>query len=349
MTTRAGFIGFGAVAENAHAPVWLKESGVSFVAVADESASRRAAARKLFPGIRDYPTPGALLDGEPDLDFVDIATPPHLHAPQILAALSAGVHVLCEKPLTLSVSEFESVRREAAKRRRAVFPIHNWKHAPIFVKLKELLKAKAIGTVLHSEWHTLRKKPAATAGQSKKNWRTDPRLSGGGILMDHGWHGLYLIELMMGRHARRVHGALKPSGSGTENESTCLLEFQGGSAVMHLSWNSPRRGHWGVVYGKDGHIELHDDRLLVTRGDSPPQSYVFPEPLSHGSAHPEWFSGMLGDFTRAMADNELALAALDEAGRVIALIEDVYRPGADSRRQASNRDGKRREESRPRA
>lgn len=264
---------------------------------------------------------------------MDIAAPPHLHAEYALLALKHGLHVLCEKPLTLSLKEFEALRREAARRRRVVFPVHNCKHAPLLAKLHGLLRERAVGGVTHLEWHVLRSQPSVTA-HAKANWRTDRRLSGGGILMDHGWHGLYLLQWLLGKKPLSAHGVLK-CADGTDREATCLIEFPGATALMHLTWNAPGRGHWGAVYGSEGRIELQDDRLRVCRGDSVPHTYSFQQPLSHGSAHPEWFRGTLADLKAALADPAAAAAALDEAGRCIALIEGLYGQSAALRQAAA--------------
>lgn len=328
---KGAIIGFGQVAERAHAPAFRRMPGLSIVAATDAGAERLAAAQRAFPGARPYATLEALLRGEPELDFVDIATPPHLHAAQIGTALQRGCHVLCEKPLTLTGAEFETVRLRAREARRLVFPVHNWKHAPLFQTLKGLLERGTIGRVRHAEWHVLRTQPAAVAGSGKGNWRTDPRLSGGGILMDHGWHAFYLLGWLLGQAPASAAGILKPAegargGAGSDVEATALIRFGDASALIHLSWAAPRRDHWGVLYGTTGSIDVFDDRLALRRGDAPPQSYAFPEGLSRGSAHPEWFAGTLREFAAALRDGngEPGESALEEARQCLWLLEELY-------------------------
>ncbi|OGR57905.1 MAG: hypothetical protein A2X36_07530 [Elusimicrobia bacterium GWA2_69_24] len=333
---KGALVGFGQVAERAHAPAFLRVPGLAVTAVADAGAERLAAAARIFPGARTYPTLEALLRGEPELDFVDIATPPHLHAAQIGMALQRGCHVLCEKPLTLSTEEFEAVLRRARETRRLVFPVHNWKHAPLFQTLKGLLARGAIGRVRHAEWHVLRTQPAAVAGSGKGNWRTDAKLSGGGILMDHGWHAFYLLGWLLGSAPVSAAGILKPAagakGEGaTDVEATSLIRYGcGASALIHLSWAAPRRDHWGVLYGTTGSIDVLDDRLAMRHGDAPPQSYAFPEGLSKGSAHPEWFAGTLREFAAALraGDGDRGEAALEEARHCLRLLGELYQRGA---------------------
>ena len=95
-------IGFGNVAAHGHLPQWRARTDFRIVAVADSDPQRRALAQELIPGVRTYGETTTLLRRE-RLDFVDIATPPAFHAPAILAAAEAGVHVLCEKPMCTSL------------------------------------------------------------------------------------------------------------------------------------------------------------------------------------------------------------------------------------------------------
>jgi len=326
---QGALIGFGAVAAGAHAPAFKYSKKLALVAAVDASADRRAEAKRLIGGLRTYATVDELFDAEPRLDFVDIATPPHLHSNQITDALKRGVHVLCEKPLTLTHKEFLLVERTAKNSRKAVFPVHNWKHAPLFSKLRELVRSEIIGPVRHVEWHVHRTQPSLTARNIKtapNNWRTDDKLSGGGILMDHGWHAVYLVSSLTGASPKTAHGALKRSEDiSAEDEATCLLYYPAATAVIHLTWRAPARGHRGFVLGTKGTIEIGDDRLSVVKGCGRTQTYVFPEPLSRSSAHPEWFANMLPEFEQAMAVPARRARTLAEAGDCIRIIEGIYR------------------------
>jgi len=144
---RGALLGFGQVAEQAHAPAFAGHPDFSIAAVADESRTRLSAARSVFPNARAYPSLDDLWREEKGLDFVDIATPPFLHGPQVLAALKRGWHVLCEKPLTLEPDEFAAIRREASASGRAVYTVHNWAYSPQWRKIFELVASGALGRI----------------------------------------------------------------------------------------------------------------------------------------------------------------------------------------------------------
>ena len=135
---KGALVGYGAVAHKAHAPALRGREDLDVVAVVDADPGRLSLAEEAFPSARPYPTLEALLESETNLDFVDLATPPWLHGRQAVLALERGLHVLCEKPLTLDTSEYRRIAETARRRDRAVFTVHNWACAPIWAKAAQL-------------------------------------------------------------------------------------------------------------------------------------------------------------------------------------------------------------------
>ena len=323
-------VGFGEVAEKAHVPAFASSKALRLVAVAEASPGRRERAQRLLPEALVFASLDELLAAKLPIHFVDIATPPHLHCEQSLASLRSALHVLCEKPVALRRSELDMLVSAASDKGRILFGMHNWKYAPIFCKLRELLASDAVGAVRHVEWHVLRTQPAAVAVNTEGNWRTDLRKAGGGILVDHGWHAVYLVASMIGQAAGASNGTLHFTGD-TDDEATCLIEFPGATAVVHLTWRAAARGHWGAVYGASGRIEIGDDRLTVECPARPTDSISFGDKLSQGSAHPEWLAGLLPDFAGAMNGGPQSEQAAENAREVetcVAVIENIYRSKA---------------------
>jgi len=338
MVLRKGaLIGFGQVAEKAHAPAWIKKGNFSIEAIAEPSASRRSLAQRIFPGSHIYKSAQELFRKEKNLDFVDISSPPHLHFPHAVLAFENKTHVLCEKPLGLTPKAVDDLRRCSEKARKVLYCVHNWKYAPLIQKLNELLKDKSIGMIHHIQWHTLRSRPATVSTSKSNNWRTDRTLSGGGILMDHGWHSIYLLRWLLGREPISVLGDLKFSNSGPEYEACCLMNYGSTTAFIYLSWNAAFRNHWGIFYGSSGSLEVRDDCLLIKKGSLPPQVYSFPEGLSKGSAHPEWFYFMLDDFQKALETPASNNETIREAVTCIQTIDLIYKDQANRRSQLNKK------------
>lgn len=229
---KGALVGFGQVAEKAHAPAFLGHPDFKIVAVAEEAEPRASAARSVFPGAKIYSSLDALLQAEKSLDFIDIATPPFLHGQQALAALKRGLHVLCEKPLTLDPAEFAALKREASAQDRALFTVHNWAYSPQWLKIFELVNSNALGEIREVELNVLRAQPAASAVPG--DWRRDAKLSGGGILVDHGWHNLYLLYRLIGQQPNNVKSELS-KGLSAEDEASVSFAFPQAAARLRLT------------------------------------------------------------------------------------------------------------------
>src|SRR5215831_10723438 len=188
---KGAIIGFGQVAQNGHWPAYREFDGAQIVAVVDRTESRRAVAHQSIPGVATFATT-ADLAAALEIDFVDICTPPAWHSEPVLDALAKGWNVLCEKPMLLDLVDVEKARSARDKSGRVVLPIHNWKYAPIVRQGTDILSSGAIGPLHRVDIETLRFQDCAAADPEHQNWRRDPAVAGGGVLMDHGWHAIYL-------------------------------------------------------------------------------------------------------------------------------------------------------------
>ena len=145
---RGAIIGYGFIANKGPLPAYVERHDVEIVAVCDVVKARQDAAREKIKNIRTYDDYRTLFEKEKDnLDFVDIAAPAALHAEITHAALDAGLHVLCEKPLTTTLEDAKKVIEHAKSAKRVVFPCHNYKHAPVVKAIRHELDSGRIGKV----------------------------------------------------------------------------------------------------------------------------------------------------------------------------------------------------------
>ena len=147
---RGAVIGYGFISGHGHIPAYLQraqEKGdVEIVAVADTCEARRQLACEKLPHVRVYTDYEILLEQEAEnLDFIDISTPPVFHAQIALAGFKHGLHVLCEKPLTVSIEEAQALLKAAQDSKRVLFPCHNYKHAPVVKAIREIIDSGKIG------------------------------------------------------------------------------------------------------------------------------------------------------------------------------------------------------------
>lgn len=270
----------------------LRSLNVAVDAIAEPSPLRREAAKRSLPSARVYETLDSLLSAERSLDALIICSPPSFHGNGILSGIRAGIHVLCEKPLTLDPEVFTQIQTESASRNVCVYSINNWAYSPQWSRLLEISASGRLGPIRHADIRVLRTRPSVSA--SPNDWRKDPAISGGGIFVDHGWHNLYLMRRLLGNKISIVDVVLQPSGS-VDDVATALFAAPGASGTMHLSWRAGERSNSAFVVGEKGTAELRDDSLTV-RADGLEETTRFPEKLSGGSAHPEWLASMWPSF-----------------------------------------------------
>lgn len=306
MPLRGAFIGFGNVAASGHLPGWLARDGVRIVAVAEPAAERRAAAAQALPEARLYADPGELLERE-RLDFVDICTPPASHVAAIGLAHAADVHVLCEKPTVTRAAELAPLAAEARRRGLALHTVHNWLKAPLCRRITALIGAGTLGTVQRISWETLRTQPAmAVPAGGAANWRLDPALAGGGILVDHGWHALYCVARWAGAAAQSIAAKLetrKFTQWPLDDTATLTVSFPDATASVFLTWTAETRSNRIAMAGTGGTLTVEDDTVVLENAAGR-QAWPCPPALAHGSHHPDWFSGVVDDFLAAISEPE---------------------------------------------
>jgi predicted dehydrogenase len=262
---KVGIIGSGFEADIHAAAFRILPDEAEVVAVASPTpgkAERFARERGIPRFFTDY----RKLLAEPDIEMVTVAAPNALHAPVTVDAAEAGKHVVCEKPLCLTLEEAD--RMIDACRRRGVLLLYAEElfFTPKYVKAKEMADQGAFGKVYLVKQCEKHFGPHAP-------WFWDVQRSGGGVFMDMGCHGIAFCRWFLGRPAIRrvlchmgtyVH-ADKTRG---EDDSLCLLEFEGGAkGVVENSW--ARRGGMEdriEVYGDGGftYADLHMGNALPT-------------------------------------------------------------------------------------
>jgi predicted dehydrogenase len=299
---RGAMVGYGHVAAQGHAPVWATREDVAIVAVVDPSPERRERFLASRPGGRAYAAVETLL-AEEALDFVDICTPPSSHAAAAEQALAAGLHVLCEKPLAVTAAAALRVAEAAGRAGRVVHVVHNWLAAPRCRQLSAQVDAGAVGAVRRVSWRTLRTRPSvAVGGEEGLNWRLDPAIAGGGVLLDHGWHAAYCVARWAGLRPRRLAARLETRrfhDLAVEDTATVDLDFGRVSGRIFLTWAADERANSVSVEGERGRIEIAGDEVILEDGAGE-RRWPHPPALSEGSHHPDWFAAVADDFVVAL-------------------------------------------------
>jgi predicted dehydrogenase len=223
-----------------------------------------------------------LPDGE-RIDFVSITTPNNWHFPIARDFLNAGFHVMCEKPMTISVKEAKDLQKLVRKSRKVFGLMHNYTGYPMVKLARDLARQGELGKIRKivvqypQGW-------LATAlektGQMQATWRTDPKQSGGaGCMGDIGTHAENLSEYITGLKITHICADLTifVKGRRLDDDGNCLLRFNNGArGVLHASQVSIGEENnlaiW--VYGEEKSLEWHQEHpnyLYVKAPDGPVQ------------------------------------------------------------------------------
>ncbi len=234
---RFGLIGCGWIVERDHIPAMRQSDKVNIVATADVAAERaRLAAR--IAGVADsaaYSDYRSLLE-RGDVDIVSVASPPSTRLQIIRDAAAAGKHIVCEKPIALSLAAADEMIAacQAAGVTLAIY--HNYLYYYEHRLTTQLIDEGKIGDVVATEICGLGSRPWMGAEQFRPGWRLDPALAGGGVIMDIGVHCFYLTELMHAEPAQSVIARMRFADSGVDDHAYCQLALGGATGLVNIAW-----------------------------------------------------------------------------------------------------------------
>ncbi|MCS7049709.1 MAG: Gfo/Idh/MocA family oxidoreductase [Verrucomicrobiae bacterium] len=188
---RVGAVGAGGIFKIAHVPGWKALPDVEIYAVCDVDLAR-ARDIALEVGATHVTTDYRELV-KLDLDAVDVCTPNKVHTPAVLAALEAGKHVLCEKPLAVSTEEVRAMGELADRKKLKLMTAQHFRFASSALAIKSWADAGHLGEVYHARVRAMRRALVPTTPGF-----IDANLAGGGPCMDIGVHALDTCMWVMG-------------------------------------------------------------------------------------------------------------------------------------------------------
>lgn len=198
------------------------------------------------------------------IDVVAIVTPNHVHFPAAKAFLEAGIHVICDKPLTTNLKDAEALAALVEKTGLEFCLTHNYTGYPLVRQMRDMVWAGALGTlrVIQAEYSQdwLSTKLEAS-GQKQALWRTDPAQSGPvGSLGDLGTHAYNLIRFVTGLETEAIAADLHRfvEGRRVDDNAHVMLRFKGGArGMIWVSQCAPGNPNSFKVrfYGETGGLE----------------------------------------------------------------------------------------------
>ncbi|AZD36691.1 Putative oxidoreductase [Pseudomonas chlororaphis subsp. aurantiaca] len=266
---RWGMIGCGSVTERKSGPAFYKAPGSALVAVMGRrlEAVRDYAARH---GIARFYTDAQALIDDPEVDAVYIATPPDSHHAYSLRVAAAGKHCCVEKPMALNAGQSLEMQQVFQQAGLHLFVSYYRRSLPRFQQVRQWLRDGRIGEVRHLSW-TLTKAPSEADRNGGLNWRTDPRIAGGGYFADLASHGLDLFQYLLGDIIEVAGFTTRQAGLySAEDAVSASWRFASG-ALGTGAWNfvADRRVDRVEIIGSQGRIgfSVFDEQPLQLDAD----------------------------------------------------------------------------------
>jgi UDP-N-acetylglucosamine 3-dehydrogenase len=223
------------------------------VAFCDPTAARHEEVLRKYPKIRGYTQHRKMLREE-QLDIVSICTPNKFHAAAVMDALAAGCHVLCEKPMAMTLAQSDKMIAAAKKARKKLMIgfTHRCLSGP--QRCKELLKQKAIGKPFMIRVRFAHGGPYP--GWAKGDWFYNKSVAGGGAMLDMGFHAIDLCLWLLGpitAVSGRADTLIKKIE--VDDNAVMLLDFKNGAmGYIEVGWTS-KPGFSGLeIYGTEGSL-----------------------------------------------------------------------------------------------
>lgn len=320
--TRVALIGCGLIGQKRLNN--LPRGSVVVACDLDLERAKRLAAQS--PGCRATASVAETL-ADPQVEAVMIATVNSALAALACQAAEAGKHVLVEKPGAISVKELDAIEAAAKKKQVLVRVGYNHRYHPACLKALELFRGGALGPLMFLR---------ARYGQGgrigyEKEWRADPKLSGGGELIDQGVHLIDLAGIFLGEFAdAQGHAATyfwkMPVD---DNAFLSLRNAAGNTAWLHAScteWKNlfsfevygrDAKLHWEGLGGSYGVERLYYYKMLPEMG--PPETTIFEYPRGDESWKLE-----MAEFFEDIRLRRTPVPGLREARAALAVVEKIY-------------------------
>ena len=330
-----------------------------------EKSQRSAKALALPRGYPDYHTMAReeAARGADGIEAVAIVTPNDQHAPVAEAFLEAGIHVICDKPVTTTLEEALHLRSLARERHRLFAVTYNYSGYPMVRHARRMVQDGRLGTLrlvqveYLQDWLT---EALEGTGQKQAAWRTDPRRAGaGGCIGDIGTHAYQLAGFVSGLAPQALCAELSTfvPGRALDDDVRVLLRYAGGARGMLWASQVAPGNENGLrlrIYGSQGGLEWHQEHpnqlkwspfgqpvQIISRGTGSANAdaaRVTRLPSGHPEGYLEGFATLYGEIAQAIRaarqggtpSAEVVFPTIDDGIRGMAFIEAAVRSSAGS-------------------
>jgi predicted dehydrogenase len=314
---RVGLIGAGGIA-GAHVKGYLENPDTTALVAVADPVQANAQRRADLTGAATYASYLDMLR-DAEIDAVDICLPHHLHKDAIVAAAQAGKHILCEKPLCLSEEEAREVRAAVESSGVTLMCAHNQLFSPPVAKAVELIQDGLLGQV-----YEVRTTDSFfnDFNPDTMGWRASAATSGGGELIDTGYHPTYLMLQLAGGEPVDVTAMLSTHRlkfMEGEDSAQVLVRFDNGvlgSLTTSWAYNPSANTERFSVVGEKGSLFSDGKNLSYKLRSGEQATLEFPSVNE--------FAAEIGHFARSVLDGTRPLHTEKEGIEVLGIILAAY-------------------------
>ncbi|WP_394171760.1 Gfo/Idh/MocA family protein [Guptibacillus hwajinpoensis] len=259
---QVGVIGCGSIAQHRHLPEYAANKQIEVAAVCDIVKTRADEIAALY-GAVSYESVEELLQNK-EIDAVSVCTPNYLHAPISIAALKAGKHVLCEKPMATSREDAEQMIEAARESGKKLMIAHNQRFVPSHAKAREILASGEVGKVYSFRTAFGHPGPEAWSVDGKDSWFFEKEKAFIGAMGDLGVHKTDLIRYVLGEEIVEVGSFVETSAkefATVDDNAVCILKSESGIiGTLAASWAyTAKEDNSTIIYAEKAILRLEDD------------------------------------------------------------------------------------------
>jgi len=323
---RVAVIGGGSIAKHRHLPEFDANDRVKIVAVCDKVEKNAEKLAKKFGGkvYTDWRDVVALAD----VDAVSVCTPNNLHAPVSIAALEAGKHVLCEKPMATSASEADAMIAAAKVHNKVLMIGHNQRLAPMHVRAKQILQSGVLGRVITFRTSFAHPGPEGWSIEGVGGWFFQKEQAFVGAMGDLGVHKADLIRWMLDDEVTEVAAfvdALAGKVNSTvDDNAICLFRMASGAiGSMTASWShNPGEDNGTTLYCEKGIMRVNTDPIytVIVELTSGEKQLIRTSGMQTNDEGGQTSSGIIDMFVASVLDGTACPIPGEEGAKSLAVI-----------------------------
>ncbi|MEM3520219.1 MAG: Gfo/Idh/MocA family oxidoreductase [Thermoproteota archaeon] len=327
-----GIIGCGIIAPS-HVSGYLKSGMANVVALCDKKTEKAKALAERFnlSGVKIYSDYEQLLQ-DPEIDAVSICTPHYLHAEMTTKAAEYKKHVLCEKPMAISLKQADEMIRACKKNGVKLEIVFQYRFTPDTRKIKEEFENGKFGIPIYGEavvkWYR-EDSSYYYADETARSWRGKWSTEGGGALINQSIHTIDLLQWIMGPvdylyaiYDTRTHNIE------VEDLAVAALKFKNGALGTILGSVALRpQENWLGIYGSKKSVIVGSDLKIVKQWEEEGKSKVIDEvkekeeTLTPSVGH----DGVIEDFLRSIVEDKTPYVTGEEGRKALEIVLAIYK------------------------